>query len=390
MRHFYTLVLLALSTAAVSQRSIPVYTITADPSGPASWTRLQLMDLRTGNAIGSSLQGSAQFLKTAAASDAGMQLLAACALDKQRQRLYFAPMKQNQLRYIDLGDAATGMKVIGGQELVAGADMNDIGNQVTRMTIDAKGNGYALTNNSKHLVRFNTNGELQIQDLGALVNNPGNDVYSVHDRCISWGGDICADDNGDLYLVTSNRAVFFIDIKTRVATFRGLINGLPKNYTTNGVAADDQGRMVVGSSNSKEGYFLVDLEDLQARRIDAGNAVLSVADMASGHVLYQKPVAWNKQTLTEQLVRNEAIHVYPNPVTNGNFRVTFSELPAGKYELQLFDWNGKIVAQQSVLLTRGRQTEQVIADGSLAKGVYLLKITGNNSRTVYSDKLMVQ
>lgn len=389
MRQFYLLVFTIISSVAFSQRSLPVYTITADQQGPTSWTQLQLMDLQTGKAIGAAIQGNVNHVKLSAGQDASKQLLAACALDKQGQRLYFAPMQQNQLRYLDLANPSNGIRVIAGQELIAGADMGDIGSQVTRMTIDSRGNGYALSNDAKHLVRFNTNGDIQVQDLGALVNNPGNDVYSVHDRCISWGGDICADINGDIYLVTANRAVFFIDIKTRVASYKGLITGLPKSYSTNGVAADDQGRMVVGSSNSKDGYFAVDLKTLKATRIDAGNAVLSVADMASAYVIGQKPVAWSN-TLMDAIVRNEAIHVYPNPVINGNFRVSFSELPAGRYELQLFDWNGKLVTQQVVFINQGKQVEKVVADGSLAKGVYLLKITGKNARTVYSDKLMVQ
>ncbi|MEK7225618.1 MAG: hypothetical protein AAB221_08040, partial [Bacteroidota bacterium] len=128
---------------------------------------------------------------------------AAMAYDKKHERLYYTPMSINQLRYIDL---KTGKIYFFENEpfgVVRG--MGDAPNQITRMVIASDGNGYALTNDGNHLIRFTTGKNPAITDLGALAD-AADTKYSVHSSG-GYGGDMVADASGNLYLITANRNV---------------------------------------------------------------------------------------------------------------------------------------------------------------------------------------
>ena len=77
------------------------------------------------------------------------------------------------------------------------------------MVIASDGNGYALTNDANHLIRFTTGKNPVITDLGALSDDASNANFSVHSRK-GYGGDMIADASGNLYLLTANRNVFKI------------------------------------------------------------------------------------------------------------------------------------------------------------------------------------
>src|SRR5436189_2828650 len=99
--------------------------------------------------------------------------VAAMAYDKKNNRLYFTPMFIDQLRYVDLKT----MKVFYVTDLAFTGmpqKSSDQGNVVTRMVIASDGNGYAMTNDGAHLIRFTTGKKLAIADLGALVDDPSN------------------------------------------------------------------------------------------------------------------------------------------------------------------------------------------------------------------------
>jgi hypothetical protein len=72
---------------------------------------------------------------------------------------------------------------------------------------------------------------------------------SIHNKCSSWGGDMIADAFGKLYVISASHAVYVIDINTRIATYKGNIQGLPAGYTTNAAAVNDEGEIVLASAN---------------------------------------------------------------------------------------------------------------------------------------------
>jgi len=132
---------------------------------------------------------------------------AAMAYDKKHERLYYTPMGINQLRYIDLKSN----KIYYFENEIFGAvsGPGDGANQITRMVIASDGNGYALTNDGNHLIRFTTGKNPVITDLGALSDDASNANFSVHSRK-GYGGDMIADASENLYLLTANRNVFKI------------------------------------------------------------------------------------------------------------------------------------------------------------------------------------
>ena len=372
--------LLVLSSVhAVAQENNPLFSISA-PRGKANrWTMVQQFDLKKGPAFSPVYSGNDK------------ELLAACAYDRQQDRLYFTPIEKNQLRYLDLGNPKTGIQTVYGPEILPGADMHLVGNQITRMTIDGKGNGYALNNDATHLIRFNTVGQWMVQDLGIIEDAATNDVNSVHNPCLSWGGDIAADISGNLVLVSGNRAVYFIDVQSKSATYKGMIKGLPNNYTTNGIAADENGHLIVGSATSAEGLFQVEMKTLEASRVAGSvNNAEHVSDLASAFLINEDKKKVARAEKKSPFIKNESVSIYPNPITDNRFRISFDGVKAGRYELQLFDWNGKMVSKQTILVYDKLQTEQVQARGAVAKGIYLVKLVGKNARVFYSDKLIVQ
>src|SRR5215203_4513963 len=77
---------------------------------------------------------------------------AAMAYDKKHERLYYTPMGINQLRFIDLKAKTPKIYYFEEEPFGVLSGPHDIPNQITRMVIAADGNGYALTNDAKHLI----------------------------------------------------------------------------------------------------------------------------------------------------------------------------------------------------------------------------------------------
>ncbi len=74
--------------------------------------------------------------------------------------------------------------------------------------------GYTITNDGTHLIRFTTNGSPILTDLGDLQDDPMNKEMTIHSICANSGGDLVADDDGHLYLITGSNKVFKVDIAT--------------------------------------------------------------------------------------------------------------------------------------------------------------------------------
>jgi len=334
------------------------------------------------------------------------------AYDKKHDRLYYTPMSINQLRYIDLKtnkiyyfeDEPFGYAGLGG----------DAGNQITRMVIASDGNGYALTNSADHLLRFTTGKNPEITDLGGLTDDAANGKYSVHSRA-GYGGDIIADASGNIYLITANRNVFKFNIDAKVANYVGTIKGLPQGFTTNGAMVEEQGKIIVASSQCTAGYYRFDLANMEtpAEKVSSNESVFNASDLANGNLAFEKekkkknrkqedvqeeevkkPVVveevvtkLNPQT---EAVQNNGIAVYPNPVTNGLVKLSFSDQPAGKYQVQFLDMAGKLISEQEVVVNNKIQIEEFRLPQLVGKGNYLVKISNAQNKISHTTKLVVQ
>jgi hypothetical protein len=332
---------------------------------------------------------------------------AACAYDKKHDRLYYTPLGINQLRYIDLKSNTSCAYYFEDEPFGALASRWDVPNQITRMVIGADGNGYALTNNAEHLIRFTTNKKAEITDLGALMDDAEN-TLSVRSKN-GYGGDIVAGESGKLYLITANRAVFAIDVKTLTAKYLGAITGLPRGYSTNGAIVDKETSVIVSSAQSTSGYYKFDLKTLQAEKVSAGETVFNASDLANGNLLKDKSkkneeqqlVNTNSQPLvaTTQADRFNAgnglqqykMSVYPNPVTNGTVNLLFADYPNGKYQVQFMDVSGKIFTSQIVNVNNKNQVQGFKLPQLMGKGNYLVKIVGGEANAVMGvEQIVVQ
>lgn len=318
--------------------------------------------------------------------------VAALALDKRNNRLWFTPMFIDQLRYIDLKT----MKVyyVTDNTLTGMTQKSpDQGNIITRMVIASDGKGYAMTNDAMHLIRFSTGKNTSITDLGAIVDDPANKGVSIHNSCSSFGGDIIADDDGNLYVFSARNHVFKISTETKVATHLGAVTGLPNGFTINGAAVTSDNKVIVASAMESGTYFYADMKTLAATPYTIQGTVWHSSDLASANLLASGK---GGAAVTDVIGKNntlpgsDKISIYPNPVTSNQFAVQFTQMEAGNYTIIVTDVMGRQVVQQQVSLGGENQTQLIKLSASTSRGVYLVKVMDQSSRAVYSNKVVLQ
>lgn len=319
--------------------------------------------------------------------------VAAMAFDSKHNRVYYTPMFIDQLRYIDLKTQQVYYVTLPFTNKPMKS--SDQGNIVTRMAIAADGNGYALTNDGTQLIQFNTGKKVKIEDLGSLVDDPSNKGVSIHNSCSSFGGDMIADDNGNLYVFSARNHVFKVNIESRVATHLGVISGLPNGFTVNGAVVNENNQVIVGSAMESTSLFVVDPKTWSASALKMNGTVWHTSDLANSNLLVSgtKSKGNNIDLISKNIPGNTGdnkIIIYPNPVTNNQFTVQFNDLAVGSYTLQVTDVTGRQVTQQVVNIAGDNQSQLVKLAASNAKGVYLVKITDMNSKSVFSTKIVVQ
>jgi len=239
------------------------------------------------------------------------------------------------------------------------------------------------------LLQFTVGKKTAVTDLGALVDDPGNKTTSIHNSCSSYGGDMVADDDGNLYLFSNRTSVFKINLGTKVATHLGTVSGLPASYTINGSAVDNKNQVLISSAVDNSSIYTVDIKTLVASPVKSTGA-WKTADLATSNIL-----ATRKQAELIRLIKgfdntdDGRIQLYPNPVTDNQFTVQFN-LPKGNYTVQIKDVLGRQVSKIKTNIKGEGQTENFRLPAVTGKGVYLVKILDHNNRTVLSKKILVQ
>ena len=396
---------IAIPSFVISQEPVNhAYAITSNSIGSTVWTEVKLIDLASGQVIKNVFENNKRefnlfdarsakqiMVSISDSNSAKSELLpfagfsAACAFDKKKNRLYYAPIYINQLRYIDLSTNIPSVYIFNNEALSSAADMEAEENHFTRMVIASDGHGYAMNNSGTHLVRFTTGENPQISDLGEVHDAAANGDMKISDAQTSWGGDMLADVSGNLFVITAHNHVFKIDIQTRIATYIQKIKGLPEGYTTNGAVVDAEGNVVLSSANSIISYYKVDPSVWEAKSIASGNEVFNTSDLANNNLLFETNLAKNDDVFVD-----EKIQVYPNPVKSKMFRVSFENKEAGEYNIQLIDVAGRIVSDKAVSVYKGLQVSEIRVHNSLSKGMYMVKILNHENRAVFTRKIMVE
>ena len=316
--------------------------------------------------------------------------IAATAYDRKTGKLYYIPMYSNELRWIDMDDKAASKTIYTRQfDVIAKSNMQirDESKNVTRMVIGADGAGYAITNDGNNFYRFTTGKNPSIVDMGALIDNESNKGVSVHNKCSSWGGDVVADANGNLVLISANRMVFDIDVKTRVATLRGTIQGLPANFTANGAAVDENNNIIVSSAMMGHGFYKLNVKDLSATKIDGSEMAYSVSDLATPNLLNAKGA---QAIVYDAPLKNSDSRIYPNPVTTGTFRLQLGDVKPGTYRVNITDVSGKTIQSDRLNVTNSTRFANINIQGKPVAGVYMVKIVDKENNAIVTDKLIVQ
>ncbi len=378
-----------------AQRSTTAYAVTSNSIGTFNWTELRQIDLVSGKVIRNVFESSTNDFKIFNArskapinvrDDGGdvidhMQLplgglSAACAYDPKNQRLYFAPIFRNELRYIDLKEKTSKFYYYSNEPMMDVEEPSAEQNHITRMVITGHGKGYALSNDAKHLVEFSTGKQQAMRDLGALIDAETNKGVSIFEKNSSWGGDLVADVAGNLYLFSANKHVFRIDPSSRIATFMGKVSGIPREETTNGAAVDESGGVILSSANGMQTYYRVNMNDLQAEPVKQGGSVYNCSDLANGNLLPAPPTS---AVISREDSKTDAIKIFPNPVTGPVIQVHFSDKMQGRYELQLLDEKGKQVTQQSILVDKNSRLYRLVVP-RVVPGAYVLNVVGKNGK----------
>ncbi|WP_207513317.1 T9SS type A sorting domain-containing protein [Longitalea luteola] len=402
-----TCLLLANTQVSAQQKLTTAYAITSSEKGNFNWTDVKQIDFTTGT-VTRSIFDSKQPNFTVYNARTGKEikavttqngatpnvtvpvasLSAACAYDQRHNRLYYAPLFTNQLRYLDLGEQVPKLYYFENENFTPAADLNNEANHITRMVIAADGNGYALSNDANHLIRFTTGRKPVITDLGALQDDANNGERSIHAKTTGWGGDMIADAADNLYVISAYRQVFKVNIQTRLASWVAEIQGLPATFTTNGAVVDNDGDLIVSSANTAEAYYKVDMHSWLATRIDIKGTVFNASDLANGNLAFanDKPVI---SLINRAIIRNDKISMYPNPVATSWVNVNFNGKESGRYTIQLVDLTGKIISEK-IAMVNGTQSVPVFLKAGLAKGAYMIKVLSNSKKAVFTDKLMVE
>ena len=401
---------LSFSSFIYAQNDRFAFAITDLQSTGTGWNALRKLDLKSGEFTTVLLNGSdaavpAYDMTTRKAWKAipGLQFgdimqipfstgVAAMAYDKKNNRLYFTPMFIDQLRYVDLKT----MKVfyVTDQPFTKlGSMHNDEGKVITRMVINPDGTGYAVSNDANTFIRFTTGKKLEITQLGSLVDDPSNGGVSIHNRCSSWGGDMIADDEGKLYILSARNSVYKIDVETKAAKLLGYIKGLPQDFTTNGAVVTTEGKVLVSSAVNGNAYFLVDPKDWSATQYESKAGIFKSSDLANSNYLQTRPKNTTQSEIVTRKVQDNIgagkIQIYPNPANN-QFTLQFGKIPTGNYNVEMTNVTGQIVIQRGINIQSEDQVEVINIKSSMARGVYLVKVSSSNKESVLSQKLVVQ
>ena len=317
--------------------------------------------------------------------------VAAIAYDRKNERVWFTPMFIDQLRYVDLKTMQV-FYVTGKPFTGLGNMHNDESKIITRMVIAPDGTGYAISNDGNTFLRFSTNKkkDIEIENLGRLTDDKANGDISIHARASSFGGDVIADDDGHLYIVSALNHVFKISIPSGTATHLGVVSNLPDNFTTNGLAVTTDGKIIASSAVSSNAWALIDPSGWKASFLTPSTGAIRSSDLANGNYLVTKKNQPSSGFLSPEAAIQTQIMIYPNPVINKKFTLDLKKLEKGDYEISLSDISGKVVQKRQISIGGEGQVEKFSLKEQTASGVYLVNVTDKDNKIIFTQKLMVQ
>ncbi|MFY7879124.1 MAG: T9SS type A sorting domain-containing protein [Lacibacter sp.] len=378
----------------IAQNNRMIYATSSKGDG-LPWFDIRRIDTEKGNNADYLLNYTSSKNQTQQRVEGSLQtpvLLAAAAMERSGKKLFFIPMHQAELRWMDAGNQNASYTYLK-SPVLSQLNFKEEGHQITRMAVAADGNGYALSNDGHHLIQFTTGSRPLLTDLGSINDLVSGSSISIHTKCTSWGGDLIATTDGMLMLFSMYGNVFQIDPIKRSAIYIGKVEGLPQNFTINGAAVDASGNIVVGCSMKNQRLYKVDLRTLRViPEEQTSDLNINASDLASMNLAvnpFNKNTTFNWIGQENQAVGIASVLVYPNPSFKNQFRVNFEGLSTGIHTIQLTDLSGRVLFSKKIEVIAASQTEQIEIGANYTKGMYLIQVLNQNSRSVYNGKVML-
>ena len=303
-------------------------------------------------------------------------MIAALAYDSSGKDLVYFPMFSSNMYVLN----TRSKKITLVENTLLKSSACDIGSHITRMTLGADGNIYAMTNSGSHLYKISkVNDRYTISDLGPVKDTSAKAEVSLHQMNSGYGGDMIADANGDLLIFAASGNIFRAKLNTMTAEFVGKIKGLPEGYSVNGTAVNAEGNVMLGSA--KGGSYEVNMRDLEAKPL-AEAVNIPVYDLASQYLLHER-----KEVVETQYT---GIDIYPTKATEGyvNIKITDPKLE-GNLIFELFDARGQRSAIKTLTAVQ-RNPEQRMELGTLLPGMYVSVVKDTNGKQLFSKKILVE
>ena len=316
---------------------------------------------------------------------------AALAYDSRHGKLFFASMHTGSLMWLNLNEKSE-MPVFYtiDQPLVHNMDYTNEALNITRMAMGADGKGYAITNDGTRVISFTTGKKTVLSNLGGLKDAASNNGISIQNKCTSWGGDIIGDVSGKLILFSATQNVFEIDLSNMVATYVGRVQNLPATFSLNGAAVDENDDVIVSSANTFEGLYKINMKDLLATKLASVGQVFTASDLASPYLLGQSRRMTGSAVLSSpEIIGNNFITIYPNPVNNGQIKIGFEKMRTGNYKVALTDLQGRLIENKNLSIKYSGQVEDFKFQTKPIRGMYLIKVTNSNQEAIYTDKILI-
>jgi hypothetical protein len=71
-------------------------------------------------------------------------------------------------------------------------------------------------------------------------------------------------------------------------------------------------------------------------------------------------------------------------------KVSFAGQPAGRYQMQLIDLNGKVVSSRQVVIGSKSQVEEFRLPPVITAGSYLIKVTSEDGKVSMTGQVVVE
>lgn len=280
-------------------------------------------------------------------------------------KIMYIPMTQANLLILD-SKSKKGDKI---QIENSKIDHKNVETLYTRMTTGADGYAYAINNIGSEFLKISSTGE--IQNLGE-VTSLMEQFKKMNNPKEFAGGDMIADKDGNLYVISAFGNIFTLNPNTLHATYLGKVTGTPENYTINGAAVTKDGKVLLGTS-SEHGFYILDMDTLEAKF--SHEAETPIYDLYSPYFIENK--------VQDQLVSN--YNLYPTIVKNSELNIVSKSNDKEQLEVSVWNLNQKKVYSKT-LSVKSVGDFKVKLNGNLQPGIYILKAVNQDGKEVINTK----